>query len=89
MTEEIKQNILQLEGVDFVHITENRSCVYDKKKGLPPLSFKLYVRGGKKKEIAEALWLYKPLGILSVGNTSVKVKDRYGYKWEVNFERIL
>jgi len=75
MIEELEQNILQLEGVDFVHITENRSCVYDKKKGLPPLSFKLYVRGGKKKEIAEILWLYKPLGTLSIGNTSVKVKD--------------
>ena len=49
MIEQIEQELKELDGVDFVHITVNKSGVYDKKSGLLPMSFKVYARGGKKK----------------------------------------
>lgn len=87
--EHIKSLIEALPGVEFVHITCNRTYLEDKKTGLPPASFKIYVMGGKKKEIANIIYLNKTLGVASQGNTQVKVKDCCGYKHMISFERLL
>lgn len=84
----IKYLIEELEGVEFVHITENPTFG-DNKTGLPPISFKVYVLGGKKKDIANTIWLHKACGYVTVGNTQVKVKGMDGLKHSVSFERLL
>jgi hypothetical protein len=87
--EHVKELIEALPGVEFVHVSVNRTWEDDKKTGLPPHSFKVYVLGGKKKDIAHIIWMNKPIGVWSLGNTGVKVRDSLGYKHLISFERLL
>lgn len=87
--EHVKQLLEFLPGVEFVHVSVNRTWKDDKKTGLPPHSFKVYVLGGKKKDIAQIIWMNKYIGVLAVGNTEVKVKDSFGCKWLISFERLI
>ena len=87
--EHVKHLIEALPGVEFVHMSVNRTWEVDKKTGLPPGSFKVYVLGGKKKDIAHIIWMNKSIGVLSLGNTEVKVKDYCGHKHLISFERLL
>jgi len=89
MIDHMKKVIEGLPGVEFVHIAVNSTWEIDTKKGLPPKSFKVYVLGGKKKQIAKVIWLHKPICALSVGNTRVRVADDFGINWLVSFERLL
>lgn len=89
MKDIIEKLISELDGVEFVHMATNFSFEHDKKKDLPPISFKVYVKGGKKKEIAKVIWTHKSIMMLSVGNTQVTVKDDFGIKWRIDFERLL
>lgn len=76
-------------GGEFIHWSENKTCEYDLERALPPMSFRITVKGGKKKDIARAIWDNKFLGVLSVGNTSLNVTDCCGgYKHKIKFERI-
>lgn len=85
----IKELIEALPGVEFVHVSANYTRDYDKKSGLQPGTAKIYVKGGKKKEIAHIIWMDKTIGVLLTGNTRVKVKDSIGLKWIITFERLL
>lgn len=87
--EHVKALIEALPGVEFVHIVCNKTYITDKKTGLPPESFKVYVLGGKKKAIADIIWWNKPMGVRSQGNTQVRVKDDLGHKYVISFERLL
>lgn len=77
--EHIKEILEALPGVEFVHVTTNQTWSLDK-GGLPPQSFKVYVLGGKKKDIAQIIWNHKTVGVLSQGNTKVKITDSRGFK---------
>lgn len=81
--------LLEIEGVEFLHVTGNYSINADIKTGLPGFSYKIYIKGAKKKEIANCLFMHKPLGVRLVGNTRVKVKDTAGFKHWIYFERLL
>lgn len=87
--EYVKELIEDLPGVEFVHISTNRTWEFDKKTGLAPQSFKVYVLGGKKKEIAQIIWNHKAIGVLSQGNTKVKIRDSLGFKHVISFERLM
>ena len=87
--EHVKELIEALPGVEFVHVSVNYTRDYDKKSGLQPGNAKIYVKGGKKKEIAQVIWMNKLLGVLLTGNKKVKVKDSIGLKWIITFERLL
>lgn len=87
--EHVKELIEALPGVEFVHVSVNRTYDHDKKTGLPPHSVKVYVLGGKKKQIAHILWMNKPIGVMMLGNTEVYTPDYAGYKWPITFERLL
>lgn len=84
----MKELLYKLKGVEFVHVTENLSLQYDKKSALPAASFKVYVKGGKKKEIADIIFMHKPLGFMLIGNTRVKLSYG-GFDYHVRFERLL
>lgn len=75
-------------GAELVHYSDNLTTEYDYERAMPCMSFRLTVRGGKKKQIAEIIWKYKPMGIFSHGSTKVKIKDCCGYKHNIYFERI-
>ena len=87
--EHVKELIEALPGVEFVHVSINRTWDTDKKTGLPPHSFKVYVLGGKKKEIAHVIWMNKPIGVMMLGNTTVKIRDSLGHKKAIIFERLM
>ena len=84
----IVANLDKLEGVQVVHISVNDTLNYDYERALPAMSFRVTVKGGDKKEIANTIWNNKPIGILSVGNTKVKVEDCCGFKHKIYFERV-
>ena len=85
--EVVKELLYKLNGVEFVHVTENLSLEYDKKSALPGASFKVYVKGGKKKEIADVIFMHKPFGYMSIGNTRVKL-NYGGFEYHIRFERL-
>lgn len=87
--EHVKELIEALPDVKFVHVSVNRTYEHDKKTGLPPHSVKVYVLGGKKKQIAHTIWMNKMIGVILLGNTKVNVPDSAGYKWPISFERLL
>ena len=77
-----------VEGVTEVVYVENGTWDYDYVTLLPPMSFRVAVRGGKKKAIARAIWNNKVTGIVSCGDTEVAIKDLFDCLWGVRFQRI-
>ena len=57
--------------------------------GLPPKSFEVIVEGGDNQAIGLAIWLAKPAGIQSFGNTQVTIVDSQGQNQVVFFTRPL
>lgn len=55
--------------------------------GRPPKSFEAVVEGGANQDIGNLLWLIKPAGIQSFGNTQVNVIDSMGQTQAVFFSR--
>lgn len=86
--EQVKQLIEALPGVEFCHVSINWTLQPDRKMGLPAASCKVYVKGGKKKQIARIVWENKPLGLSLLGNTKVDLIVHSCW-WPITFERLL
>lgn len=81
----IKARMLEVEGVTFASIRENRT---DAAVGvLPPHSFELVLIGGDNQDIADRLYQIKGAGIETYGTTSVSVTDDFGVSQTVKFSR--
>jgi hypothetical protein len=89
MKDSIMQEIAMLKGVEEVLWTENITGYYDYHKMLPPVSFRVSVKGGKKKKIAKIIGKYKIAGVQSVGDTAVDVKGVCGFTYRIWFQRIV
>lgn len=74
-----------LEGVFSVNIEENDTGVIV--AGVPPYSYVAVVSGGQDNDIAQQIWINKPLGISPSGNTSGVAKDIRGGNRTVKFSR--
>lgn len=91
---ELSSNILDsmysalsaLSGVENVAVYENDTDVTDG-NGLPPHSFMAVVLGADSETVAHTIWLNKPTGITSVGNTLINVTDSQLFTHPINFER--
>lgn len=79
--------LFSLEGVESVAVYENVTNTHDSEYDLPPHSFKAIVLGGDSREIADAIWKNKPLGIASQGNTTEEVVDSQGHRHDITFGR--
>lgn len=55
--------------------------------GRPPKSFETVVEGGTDLAVANQIWLTKPAGIETFGNTSVNITDSMGNTQVINFSR--
>lgn len=73
-------------GVVELKLYENDTSEVDG-NGLPPKSFLPVIVGGSSVDIGNAIWRTKPIGILSVGNTTVNIEDIQGFAHTVAFER--
>ena len=86
-TDIIEMAVMEVEGVTNCEVLFNNSFTDCPYTTMPPMSIKVLVHGEfKKKDVAEAIWNTKPLGIMCVGSKVKKVKDCCGYKHEVRFE---
>lgn len=85
--EAIRSRMLaEVPEVSTVRIYENRTNITDP-DGIPPHAFETVIQGGVNSVIANQLWLTKPAGIETHGNTSVSVTDSAGDSQLVKFSR--
>lgn len=85
----MKKAIQELPKVWSVDVQVNQTYYFDHYHQLPPHSIRVIVEGGKKKKIAKVISDYKPLGVLSIGNTPAEVEQGYsGLSYMINFERV-
>ena len=73
-------------GVSGLAVYDNDTDFEDV-NGLPPHSFNVVILGGESEDIAETIWLNKPLGIASVGNVSVEIIDSQNFPRDIYFTR--
>ncbi|ALT58354.1 baseplate component [Pseudomonas phage PaSzW-1] len=85
--ESLIDGLMNVEGVEDVRIIENDTDNPDPVHGVPGHSFLPIVLGGIPTEVAQSIWLNKPFGIGSVGDTEVQVVDSLGYTHRVNYQR--
>lgn len=84
--ESLYSALYDVSGVTSIIIYENDTDVEDE-RGIPPHSFWVIVDGGIEVDVAKAIWLNRPAGIRSVGNTQVSIIDSYGYTRDIKFGR--
>ena len=84
--EAIYSALLKVATVEEVIIYENDTDVTDA-NGVPRKSFLPIVIGGVSVDIAKSIWENKPIGISSVGNTTVSVQDIQGFAHDISFQR--
>lgn len=78
--------LLNIDGVEEVAVYENDTDFVDA-NGVQPHSFLPIVLGGSSQQIAQTIWLNKPIGILSQGNTIVSINDSQGFPHDIGFSR--
>lgn len=87
IADSLYSSLIEIDGVRYAAIYENETDVYDSTYDIPPHSFKPIVLGGNPTDICNAVWLNKPLGIRSVGNTFATILDSQGFQRDIYFER--
>ena len=87
IVEALYAHLLDVEGVRYVKVYENDTSVPDDEYELPPHSFRVVVLGGLNEDVAKGIWLNKPAGIETVGNTLVDIRDSQGFPQTMKFDR--
>ena len=84
----IRAALLRIPTVEFAAVVANQENIMDS-DGRPPHSFECYVLGGNgyEKDIAEAIFAKKPIGIKTVGDISVEIKDTSGNTQIVKYSK--
>lgn len=78
--------IEKVTGVTAVRIISNDSMVDDKTTNTPAKSIHIYVNGGYKDDVAEAIFGAISAGVLTVGQQTVNVKDIAGGEHTICFD---
>ena len=78
--------IEKVTGVTAVKIISNDTLVDDAQTNTPAKSIHIYVNGGYKEDIAEAIFSSLAAGIRTVGNQQIEVADIAGGKHQVCFD---
>lgn len=87
-TLQLNMNIFQLVTINDVTVTGGASqATATIKGGRTPKSFEAVVSGGSDADIAEEIWLSKPAGIATFGNTSFTIIDSMGNSQLIFFSR--
>jgi len=82
----IRAGVESIDNVTQAVVLENDTNVEDS-NGLPPKSFQVIVSGGTNADVADVIWLKKPAGILSFGDTTVEIIDSQGIAHDISFSR--
>ncbi len=86
MVDSIFSEVSNVDGISSVAVLENETDFIDV-NGLPAHSFQAIVVGGLDQDIADAIFLKKPLGIESFGTTTVSVNDLQTFPHNISFSR--
>lgn len=73
-------------GVTDAIVYENDTNAVDA-NGVPAHSFLPIVLGGLPSDVAQAIWENKPIGIPSVGNTTVQIADSQGFLHAISYRQ--
>lgn len=84
--EGIRSNVRAVADVLQAFVFENTTLVVDA-DGLPGKSFEVVVEGGVDADIAQVIFLSKPVGIESFGSTTVAVIDSQTFSHDISFSR--
>ncbi len=84
--EGIRSNVRAVDDVLQAFVFENTSLITDV-FGLPGKSFEVVVEGGLDADIADTIFLSKPVGIESFGSTTIAVVDSQGISHDIDFSR--
>lgn len=84
--EAIRARLREIQGVTAALVFENISDIPDL-AGRPGRSFECVVQGGDIATIAETIWLAKPAGIPTFGNTFFDIIDSQGQTHRIYFSR--
>ncbi len=84
--EAMRARLLNITGVTSVKILENVTDATDI-NGLPSKSFEALVLGGADLSIAKMIWLAKPAGIKTYGNTEITILDSESKNQIIHFSR--
>ena len=84
--EGIRSNVRAVLNVLQAFVFENTTLLIDA-DGLPGKSFEVVVEGGLDADIADTIFLSKPVGIESFGSTTVAVIDTQGFSHDIEFSR--
>lgn len=71
----MRSRLLQLKGVEAVHIKEGEH------------SFEVIIKGGEEQEIAHTIWQCKALGVKSSGSIEAKIEDAFKQERMIRFSR--
>lgn len=82
----IEARLLELSGVEFAGVAENRTDTTDG-NGRPPHSIEAVVLGGVTVDVAETIYAAKPAGIATYGSSLATVVDSFGNDVVVYFSR--
>jgi uncharacterized phage protein gp47/JayE len=88
LTLEINMNVFQEVIIETITLAGGASQPsYIISGGRPPKSFECVVEGGSDANIAEEIWLSKPAGIQTYGNTNYTIVDSQGNNQIIYFSR--
>lgn len=76
-----------VQGVTQLTVIENDTNDNPDPNGLPAHSFNAVVVGGTDEDVAQAIFLKKPVGILAFGSTTIQVPDDQGINHPISFTR--
>lgn len=86
LLDSIFSSIANLDGVTSVTVLENDTGAVDG-NGQAAHSVQAVVTGGDEDEIAEAIFVEKPVGIATDGTTTIQVEDLQGVDRDIKFTR--
>ena len=81
----IQSEVELVPDVEYVKVYENDTM--ETKDTLPPKSFEVVVMGGEDEDIANAIFLKKPVGIQSFGQTEKTIIDEDDDEFTIGFTR--
>ena len=85
--EAIYSAIAAVDGVIYTRVYQNADTYPQDARGIPFKEFAAVVEGGDDTEIADAIFLRMPLGLLGYGSTHVTRTDRQGMEYAIGFSR--
>jgi len=82
----IAAEVGNIDGVTSVNVLENDTNAVDS-NGLPAHSFNVIVSGGLDADVAQGIFVKKPIGIEAFGTTTVQVLDDQDNPHDIGFSR--